>query len=321
MSSSPKIAVTGAAGYIGSCVIDQLQTSHPEYELTAIDNFYRGTVRQIGDCSVEHVDIRQSDSLARALDGAAVVIHLAAISGVEDCDEDPERSFSVNVQATNAIARWCQEHGAALAFPFSMAVLGDPATFPITSDAPRTPLNWYGKSKVLGERAVATFAAGAFPAHLFMISNVYGTHQLPDRTVSKSVVLNFFVERALAGEPLTVYEPGTQARNYVHVSDIARLYVRSTEQLLKAQVAGETGATRFAVGSGEDPSVMEIAELVQTVAADQLGHDVPIELVENPRSAETLTDTFTVDERKVIEGLGWEPQHSLRESVVAAFDR
>ncbi|WP_330630195.1 NAD-dependent epimerase/dehydratase family protein [Halocatena halophila] len=321
MSSHPQIAVTGAAGYIGSCVIDQLQTIHPEYELTAIDNFYRGTVRQIGDCPVEHVDIRQSESLARALDGVDVVIHLAAISGVEDCDDDPDRSFSVNVQATNTIARWCQNHGAALAFPFSMAVLGDPTTFPITSDAVRTPLNWYGKSKVLGERAVATFADGAFPAHLFMISNVYGTHQLPDRTVSKSVVLNFFVERALAGKPLTVYEPGTQARNYVHVSDIARLYVRSTERLLEKQAAGKTGATRFAVGSDEDPSVMAIAELVQSVAAEQLGHDVPIELVENPRSAETLTDTFTVDTRKVTETLGWEPQHSLRESVVAAFDR
>jgi len=71
----------------------------------------------------------------------------------------------VNVTGTNNVAWFCKKTGAALAFPFSMAVLGDPQSFPITADRspadhPRDPLNWYGRTKLLGERAIETFADG-----------------------------------------------------------------------------------------------------------------------------------------------------------------
>lgn len=318
-NNTPHVAVTGAAGYIGSCVVKRLQEQHPDWRITALDNFHSGTVRQIGDVDVRHVDIRHREALANALDGADVVLHLAALSGVEDCDADPDLAYEVNVEGTNNVAWWCHTTGTALAFPFSMAVVGDPTTFPITTDAPRTPLNWYGRSKILGERAVETFADGSFPAHLLMISNVYGAHEIDERTVSKPVVLNFFVNRALAGESLTVYEPGTQARNYVHVVDVARLYVRCAERLLTQLSDGATGARQYAIGSDEAPSVMEIARSVQTIAREERGIDPDIELVENPRSGETLTDTFTVDTTDVREQLGWQAELTVEDAVRTAL--
>lgn len=319
MTTNPHIAITGAAGYTGSCVVKRLQEEHPDWQITALDNFHSGTVRQIGAVDVRHVDIRHREELADALDGADVVLHLAALSGVEDCDVDPNLAYEVNVQGTNNVAWWCHHTGAALAFPFSMAVVGDPTTFPITTDAPRTPLNWYGRSKILGERTVETLAEGTFPAHLLMISNVYGAHEIDDTRVSKPVVLNFFVNRALAGESLTVYEPGTQARNYVHVIDIARLYVLCTERLLTQLNDGETGAQRYAIGSEETPSVMEIAQSVQKIARQERGIDPDIELVENPRSGETLTDTFTVDTTDVREQLGWEAELTVEDAIRTAL--
>ncbi|WP_299263674.1 NAD-dependent epimerase/dehydratase family protein, partial [Halorientalis sp.] len=157
------VAVTGAAGYIGSRVVAQLQEDHPEWEITALDNFYLGDLREVGDVSVEHVDIRNRDRLEAALDGADVVLHLAAISGVDDCDDKPDLAYEVNVAGTNNVAWFCRKTGTALCFPFSMAVIGDPQEFPITVDLPRDPLNWYGQTKVLGERAIDTLADGAFP--------------------------------------------------------------------------------------------------------------------------------------------------------------
>jgi hypothetical protein len=79
------------------------------------------------------------------------------------------------------VAWFCKKTGATLVFPFSMAVLGDPQSFPITADQPRDPLNWYGRTKLLGERTVESFANGAFPVHLFLKSNLYGEHII-DRT-------------------------------------------------------------------------------------------------------------------------------------------
>ncbi|UPM41656.1 NAD-dependent epimerase/dehydratase family protein [Halocatena salina] len=318
-TTTPHIAVTGAAGYTGSCVVKRLQEVHPDWQITALDNFHSGMIRQIDAVDVQHVDIRHRSELADALDGADVVLHLAALSGVEDCDENPDLAYEVNVQGTNNVAWWCHTTGGALVFPFSMAVVGDPTTFPITTDAPRTPLNWYGRSKILGERAIETFADGSFPAHLLMISNVYGAHEIDDTTVSKPVVLNFFVNRALAGEPLTVYEPGTQVRNYVHVLDIAQLYVLCAERLLTQLNDSETGVKRYAIGSEETPSVMEIAQSVKQIAREERNLDPDIELVENPRSGETLTDTFTVDTTNVREQLGWQAERTVEDAIRTAL--
>ena len=80
---------------------------------------------------------------------------------------------------------------------------------------------------MLVDRALEFFADVAFSAHLSLKSNLYGEHEIEGTEVGKPTVINFFVNRALAGETLTMYEPGTQARNFVHVWDVFRAYVRS----------------------------------------------------------------------------------------------
>jgi len=309
------IAITGAAGYIGSRVVVEIQDAHPEWELIAIDNQYRGQVDSVGDVEIDHVDVRNRDRLEAALSGADVVCHLAAVSGVDDCDKNADLAYEVNVQGTNNVAWFCRKTGAAMAFPFSMAVLGDPQSFPITADQPRDPLNWYGRTKAISEQAIKGFADGAFPAHMFLKSNLYGEHEVDGTTVGKPTVINFFVDRALAGEPLTVYEPGTQARNFIHVVDVARVYVRSAERLLEQLESGVTGTETYEVAGEEDMSVMSVAEIVRDTAADELRTEVSVELVENPRAAETMVEEFGVDTSKARETLGWVPSESIKTSV------
>jgi len=314
------VAVTGGAGYIGSRVVHELQRAHPEWTVTALDNFYLGQVRAVGGVSVEHVDVRNRDRLEDALSGADVVCHLAAISGVDDCREQSDLAYEVNVTGTNNVAWHCRKHGTGLVFPFSMATLGNPQEFPATVDHPRDPLNWYGRTKLLGERAIESFADGAFPTHQFMISNLYGSHEIDGQQVSKGTVTNFFVGRALAGETLTVYEPGTQARNYIHVVDVARAYVRSAERLAESLAADETGVRKYELASDEDPSVGDLAELVQRLAREERDVDVDVELVSNPRAGEeTLVSEFPVDTSRTREELDWEAERSLEVTVREAL--
>src|SRR5699024_4707083 len=180
---------------------------------------------------------------------------------------------------------------------------------------PRDPLNWYGRSKLLNERAIEELVDGAFPAHLFLKSNLYGDHEIDGERISKGTVTNFFLDRALADETITVHEPGTQSRNYIHVEDVARAYVRSAERLFDQLAAGETGVEKYELASDEDPSVMEIAELVARVAREERGADPDVELIENPRASETLVDRFPVDTTRTHDVLGWSVEHSLEDTV------
>jgi UDP-glucose 4-epimerase len=311
----PTVAVTGAAGYIGSRVVDRLVDAHPEWEVVGLDDFSVGDVGRVAGVDIADVDVRDRDALEAFLDGADVVMHLAAVSGVEPCDEQPDLAYESNVVGTNNVAWFCRKTDAALVFPFSMAAVGDPESFPITVDAERDPLNWYGRTKLLGEHAVQDMAEGAFPAHCYLISNLYGEHTVEGRTVTKGTVINFFVNRVFDDGVLPVYEPGTQSRNYVHVDDVAKAYVRSAERLLDARRRGEMGVTEYEIATDEDPSVMELAELVRSVATEEADRDVTVELVENPRSEETLVQEFGVDLERTRRDLDWEAEHTVEETI------
>jgi UDP-glucose 4-epimerase len=97
---TPTIAVTGAAGYIGSHVLVEFQEAY----LVAINNQYRGQVDSIGDIDIGHVDIRNRERLEDALSGSDVVCHLAAISSIDDCDENQDLAYEVNVTGTSNVA-------------------------------------------------------------------------------------------------------------------------------------------------------------------------------------------------------------------------
>ena len=148
-----------------------------------------------------------------------------------------------------------------------------------------------------------------------MKSNLYGDHVVDGTVVTKPTVINFFVDRALSGETLTVYEPGTQARNFVHVKDVSRAYVRSAERLVEQVADDVTGTETYEIAGQEDMSVMAVAEIVQEVTEAERGTAVTIDLVENPRSDETMVNEFGVDISAAKAALGWEPAESICDSV------
>lgn len=320
IATKPTVTVTGAAGFLGSRIVKLLQNEYPSWNIQAVDNFYAGDVNEIGDVTVESVDVRDRKQLETTLEGTDIVIHLAAISGVDDCKRNSDLAHDVNVTGTSNVVWFCRKTGAALVFPLSMAVLGNPREFPITVDQPRAPLNWYGRTKMVGERLIESMATDEFPAHLFMKSNLYGEHEINSETVTKNTVINFFVNRALDDKPLTVYEPGTQSRNYIHIEDVAWAYIRSAERLCEQLSSGSTGVEKYEIASDEDLSVMGVAEMVKRVTLEEVGRDVDIKVVENPRENETFVGEFPVDTERTQRNLGWSTERTVEETIRNLID-
>lgn len=314
MSESLRVGVTGAAGYIGSGLTARLLGAG--HDVVALDNGYDPKVDAIEGCEFLDVDVRDRATLRETLAGVDAIVHLAAITGVEECEAHQQLAFDVNVGGTENLAWLCREWGTPLVFPASMAIIGDPVSFPIDAEHPRRPLNLYGLTKAMSEEDIGWLADGAFPAMVLMKSNLFGNHTVDGQTVGKRTVINLFVERVLAGDPLTVHEPGTQSRDFVHVDDVIDAYELAIEHLRDA----EAGCRTIPVAGGETMSVLDLANLVQRVAGEY-DRSVPVELVENPRDVdETIVEAFDVDLEAARQVLGYEPSRSVEHTVREMLD-
>jgi len=213
-----KVGVTGAGGYVGAGLCGRLMDKG--HEVVMLDNFYNAQVKNIHGNKVIWADIMDRNEMETILKDCDVVIHLAAISGVANCDAMPDKAYEVNIAGTSNITWVCRKYNIDLIFPSSMAVVGNPVELPIKSTHPRNPLNIYGLTKWTGEEIIKTLSKGKFNALVFMKTNIYGEYELDGKKITKRTVINIFVNKALKGEPLTVHKPGTQTRDFIHVLDV-----------------------------------------------------------------------------------------------------
>jgi len=170
-----RVAVTGTTGRVGAALAERLAESH---EVIALPR----TVCDLADPA----------SLKHALDAldCDVLINPAAITGLEDCENDPRLAMRVNSAAPGKIALWAAERGVRVIHFSTDYVFSGETTIACTEGTPPAPLNAYGRSKLAGEHAVL-----AHPGNLVIrVSWVFG----PEKP---SFVDQIFAA-AFAGKPL-----------------------------------------------------------------------------------------------------------------------
>jgi UDP-glucose 4-epimerase len=256
-----KILVTGAAGFIGSLLVDLLRHDH---DVRAVDNFSTGDVRQVGDVTVEEMDVAELDQAAEMVPGQDVVVHLAGYTGIPVCENDPEGAARNILVATKHITDASVKAGVQqVLYPSTFAVYGIPPHH-ITEETPRAPIGMYGNLRAGAEYVLlAAQKLDGLPVVIFRQSNIYG------RSIAKKrSLLNILVEQVLKREPITMYGSGEQVRNFLHVRDTANAFKLAIEQ-------HATGL--YNLGGTETISVRSIIQTVNDAAETTLGYTVPVE--------------------------------------------
>lgn len=296
--------VTGGAGCIGSNIVEELiRRGKP---VTVIDNFSAGLMRNLkpfaGKIRLVRGDIRNAKDVDRAMKGADVVIHQAAIRSVPKSVNNPLLSHEANTTGTLTLLNAAIKHGVKrFVYASSSSVYGGAQAFPQKESASLRPMSPYGVSKLCGENYCHAFHA-IYGLHTVALRyfNVYGPRQNPESLYS--LVVPAFIDKIRRGERPVIDGTGKQSRDFTYVKDVVRA------NLLAAFEAPRAGGKSFNIAGGKDTSILDILNMI----AKHMGRKA--NPVFGPRRKGDPMRTYA-DISAAKRDLGWKPLTGLDEGL------
>lgn len=286
------LLVTGGAGFIGSHLSEALIQQGNRVRI--LDDFSLGRREWIpAGAELMEGDIRDAEACRRACADCEAVFHLAAMSRSAASLDNIEVCTSANIVGTQNVLIAAKAAGVAKVIYSGSSTYYGNQPAPHHEELPGDFLNFYGLSKYVGEEYCLMFdRLYGLPCVVLRYFNVYGPRQ-PEEGVY-ALVLGIFLRRAAQGQTLVIHGDGRQARDFVHVRDVAAANLAA----YRSTVHG----VRLNVGSGTSISVKALADLIS--ARQEYG----------PRRVADA-DVTLADLSRIRELLEWEPRVSFREGL------
>lgn len=297
MSSKPIAVVTGGAGFIGSHMVDLLVERG--FVVRVIDNLVGGREENLAqhrsnpDVVLEQRDIRSYSQGDLFLQKAKYLIHFAGIGDIVPSIEHPLEYMSANVQGTVHMLE-CAKYAGVTKFVYaaSSSCYGLAQT-PTREDHPIYTKYPYALSKFQGEQAAFHWhQVYKLPVNSIRIFNAYGTRSRTSGAYG--AVFGVFLKQKLANKAFTVVGDGTQTRDFLYVTDVARAFLAAAETDHVGHI--------YNLGAGKPQSVNRLVEL--------LGGDKTY-IPKRPGEPECTW----ADISRISSELGWKPQVSFEEGV------
>jgi UDP-glucuronate 4-epimerase len=309
-----RLLVTGAAGFIGSHLVDRLLASG-ETEvigLDSFDDFYDPAAKRANIAPhlahpryrLIEVDVRDEAALIRSLadERFEAIIHLAARAGVRPSLIEPRLYAEVNITGTVNLLELARRAGVGrFIFGSSSSVYGPTAIPPFREDAPLQPISPYAATKAAGELLAHTYShLYGLRAVCLRFFTVYGPRQRPDLAIHK------FARLISTGRPIPVYGDGSSERDYTYISDI----------IDGVRAALDYDATPFEIINLGESQTVRLDRLIELLEKS-LGKRAIIERM--PAQAGDLPRTHA-DTTKATRLLGYRPSTTIETGIERFVD-
>jgi len=309
-----RILVTGGAGYVGSvCCSRLLEQGH---QVTVVDNLSTGHADAVPPgAEFRFGDIGDRTAMTEILSeqGFDVVFHFAAKALIPESISNPGSFFDSNVATSIALLETVRSAGIKrFVFSSTAAVYGNPNGIPIEEGHPKNPVNAYGESKLMLERALHWYAvAYGWTVASFRYFNASGaTATIGEDHRPETHIIPVLLQTAkgerecfdIYGEDYPTPD-GTCLRDYVHVLDIAEAH------LLALQAPQRPAMTAYNIGTGSSHSVREVVQVVEDVVGKRLRTRKTSRRVGDPA-------VLCASPRRLMDELGWRPRFSELHRIV-----
>ncbi len=297
-----KLAVTGAAGFIGSHLVKYLISKG--HSIIAIDDLSRGKKKNldgfIDKIEFHKISILDFENLHDVLEDVDGVFHQAALTSVPDSYILKEKYQKVNVEGTENIFKLAKNFGLKVVYASSSSVYGNPEKIPITENSKRDPINPYGETKLQDELLAERYGSQGTSIIGLRYFNVYGPGQNPEY----AGVISKFHDCIAENNSPVVFGAGTQIRDFISVDDVAQANLASFESSTKNGFIN--------IGSGVATSILDLAKLMIEISGKSLRPSYS----ELPKGdvKQSLADT-TLAKRLI----NWNSKTSLKEGLEKYF--
>lgn len=295
-----KYLVTGAAGFIGSCVAQQLVDAGNE--VYTIDNLSTGTEEVIpkgvhfikGDC--------QNEEVIAQLDGISfdAIYHIAGQSSGEVSFENPVYDLQTNTQSTLLLLKLALRNNIKkFVYASTMSVYGDQKELPVTEESVPNPKSFYGVGKLASEHYLRIYSELGVQCTALRLFNVYGPGQ--NLANMKQGMVSIFIAQALQSQSIHVKGSKDRFRDFVYIDDVVSAF-------LKCEARTNSNFAIYNIASGVKTTVDTLVEQIK-INIDQN--------VSSKYEGSTPGDQFGIyaDNSLIGEELGWSPKQSFSEGL------
>lgn len=315
-----KVMVTGGAGYIGSHAVRRLKNSG--YEPIVFDNLSKGHSQAVKDGSFVKGDLLDKEGLKRVFKEhrPGAVMHFAALSLVGESMKEPYRYYENNVSGSLNLFKAAMDAGVdKVIFSSTAAVYGEPKAIPITEDSEKSPLNVYGRTKLVIENMLKDFsdiyglkykalryfnAAGADKAGDIGEDHDPETHLIP--LIFQSV--NGKRDRLFVFGGDYPTPDGTCIRDYIHITDLIDAHILALRDI---ENGGESCA--YNLGSEKGFSVLEIIKAVEKAVGRAINYEIVQRRPGDPA-------VLVASSEKIKKELGWQPRFGIDDILSGAWE-
>jgi len=305
-------AVTGAAGFVGSHLVESLLMM--DQEVVAMDNFLSGRVKNLEEATSKLTDaqrqrfkfmegdIRNYDDCLALCKGVDMVLHQAALVSVPRSFDDPLLNNQCNVDGFLNVLLAAKASGVkSLVYASSAAVYGDGGENALKESSLLNPKSPYAVSKMTDELYAQVLSEDLNVVGLRYM-NVYGPRQDPGSPYSG--VITIWLSRIASGNEPIIYGDGKNTRDFVYVKDVVQANIR-------AALLGAQGHEVFNIGTGRSVTLLELLDTIRDLYQRKTGTNPPEGDFAPFRKGDVRFSKADISKAKEL--LGYDPEYSLRE--------